>query len=209
MRLLRLARVEARAADWRSLAVGGLLAIAFALFAAQREPGFSTQQLPIRFALAALGIGLLMAMTEEETEVMSSLPVGLRARMMARFLSVGGVWAGAVLFVLVVGNPPPEWFELFLEEAVAMGLVALFLAGVASRTSIVQISQIGAFLYAAVFLLSWMIPDGLNPWLSVGPEGSPGAPEFPWHILAALIALLFILATRSSRPFERWSYWGR
>ncbi|MGH8870980.1 MAG: hypothetical protein ACRDWS_03290 [Acidimicrobiia bacterium] len=194
---LQVARVEALVADWKSLPIAILIASAFALSAADREPGLAGQGTLIRMGFAALSVGVLLALENDEGEATAALHVGFGLRLLGRLTTVASVWLLSVVLVLVVSEVPTSVMPRLALEASVLNLIVILFGAIGLRTLIPQYTTGAALAFAGGFLVSMMLPASVSPWWNgVDPVSEPSTSG--WFIVGAVVVLLAVLSTRRS-----------
>ena len=196
---LQTIRVEGAAADWRSLLHSTLAAMLFAVVAAGRTPGLATQHAPLRFGLVALSVGVVMALENDDGEAGAAFRVGPGARLFARLLPVGLVWAISLTLALAVSGIPSVYLARLATEAAVLMTVAVLIAGLGTRLWNPHYSSSGAMVFVVVFLVSWLLPENVNPWWA-GSDPEPS--RMAWYLAGSLCAAAAYLTTRRASLLE-------
>lgn len=195
----QIVRVEIRGADWRSLLHSVLAAMLFAAVAAGRAPGMATQHAPLRFGFLSLSTGVLLALENDDGEAGAAFRVGPGFRMFARLASVGLVWAVSLAVIVEVSHIPSVYVARLATEAAVMMTVAVLIAGFGIRLWDPGYSIRGAMVLVVAFLVSWLLPDDVNPWWT-GIEEEPS--KAGWYLAGSLCAVAVYLTTRRANLVE-------
>jgi hypothetical protein len=192
-------RVESRAGDWRSMMFSILAAMLFATMAAGRTPGFITQHAPLRFGLVALCIGVIMALESDDGEAGAALAVGPRFRLLARMLPVFVVWALSLVLFLAASRLPSIYFSRLVTEALVLLALTVLIASVGTRLWNHSYSSNSATALAVAFLVSWLLPEGVNPWW-IGTEPEPS--RVAWYFVGSVAVASALMITKQAYLIE-------
>lgn len=174
-----------------------LTAIAFALVAAEREPGLATQGTFLRLGFAALSVGVLLALESDEGEAAAAFPINLGYRLAARMTIVGVTWLIALLVVLAISRIQSTFIPRLLVEASVLNLAAILLGVVGSRTLIPQFTTGAALAHSTGFFVTLTLPTELNPWWN-GYDPSVEPSMSWWYVVGIVSVLLTLLVVRRS-----------
>jgi hypothetical protein len=152
-----------------------------------------------RFGLLALSVGVVMAADIADGEAGSALPVGPRARIGARLVTVGGAAVGATGLIVMFSRVSTGLMGRIFTEAGLLLSVAVLIASIGSRLWVRYYSTRAAVLLPVTFIGSWLVPHDRTPWWSgLGPEPT----RVPWFIAMGVSALLAFLITRHAHLLQ-------
>lgn len=198
-RFVALLRVEMVAADWRSFLQSATAAAVFAAFGVMNLPELTSHLTALRFSVAALTIGIAMALQNRDGEAGAALAVGAGMRIAARLVSVGSLWVLATALIVTLSDTPSSVTYRLITESVVMATIAVFTASVGMRLWTTHYSNWVGLALSVGFLVSWLLPSEDSPWWNgIGPEPA----RYPWYLTGLLFGVVACLTLRRNSLLE-------
>lgn len=165
----RALRYDIRVIPFRPLLTSVVLALILAGVSA-RSTDSDLTLIGMRLALATVAIGICFIYDDPANHVMAAVAQPLRYRRVSRTLPVAVIWTGAAAAVqwigsaMAAGDHPPLPADRLTLEAAAQATVGLVLAASLARRHD-QPGRLAAPALLGAFLLSWLLPSPLRPWV--------------------------------------------